>query len=204
MGSHRNFKWALTNALLAFISLCFFWGIWELSHDTGGSKSFSATHFQEFGLFKQQCIFFWWESYKANIASEAPSFWCFFSFARMGKPLVISAILAMVRFFCGLRLTLWRDPVVLARARAQGRHVFSVPCVLNSHWWLLALDSSTDWLLIGNLICCLSSTSDVERNTEQLGWSVICSLQFNHRHRSVADQVFYSATETHVAWFAFL
>lgn len=47
--------------------------------------------------------------------------------------------------------------------------LFSVPCVLNSHWWLLALDSSTDWLLIGNLICCLSSTSDVERNTEQLG-----------------------------------
>nr|TKV95456.1 hypothetical protein SEVIR_9G364100v2 [Setaria viridis] len=26
------------------------------------------------------------ESYKANIASEAPSFWCGFSFAGMGKP----------------------------------------------------------------------------------------------------------------------
>ncbi|PAN49022.1 hypothetical protein PAHAL_9G420400 [Panicum hallii] len=44
----------------------------------------------------------------------------------------------------------------------------------------------------------------VRRSRKKHGTArLICPLQFNHGRRPVVDQVFYSATEAHVAWFAF-
>ena len=147
-----------------------------VADDTGCSKSLSATHFQEFGLYKQQC-YYWSESYKASIASDAPSFWCAFSIAWTGKSwaqLVFQLFpsIVTVHFVAGFILS-----------RAQGRHVFSFLCAY-PHWWLLA--SLTTQLIGSGLKIWFGADFCFRPSRKKHGTArLICPLQFNHGRRSV-------------------
>jgi len=139
---------------------------------------FSATHFQEFGLYKQQC--YWSESYIQGQYRLGRCFIFlvrFFSFSWMGKPwaqLVFQLFpsIVTVHFVAGFILS-----------RAQGRHVFSFLCAY-PHWWLLA--SLTTQLIGSGLKIWFGADFCFRPSRKKHGTArLICPLQFNHGRRSV-------------------
>ena len=148
-----------------------------VADDTGCSKSLSATHFQEFGLYKQQC--YWSESYKASTASDAASsFWCgFFPFPgweNLGHSLYFSYSRQLSRF------ALSRASFYLELKLKEGT---SSLCAYR-HWWLLA--SLTTQLIGSGLKIWFGADFCFRPSRKKHGTArLICPLQFNHGRRSV-------------------
>ena len=201
--SPKPFASALVSVLLAFIPLCF------LEYGSNQNRSSGWHWLQQVSFLPHisrnlvstsNSVTDQSHIYKASTASDAASsFWCgFFPFPgweNLGHSLYFSYSRQLSRF------ALSRASFYLELKLKEGT---SSLCAY-PHWWLLA---SLTTQLIGSGLkiwfgadFCVRPSRKKHGTASQLGWSALSNSIMDVG--LFVDQVFYSATETHVAWFVF-